>query len=394
MKKLLLITLVCLILCTMFPATAELAFSQDDIIAAALTELTVDGSLSGDVLTDPICYRTMIVYHANPDEESIRGESWYIRFDAVDRINHDSYIVALNEDASLRYLDVALCDTAMAQCPTIDFAGLLDQYRDAYGPCDSWPSYVWIAFSADMSKGKPNGRNAWRIQHAVFLPEPEQSIGQHEAKRLAVLACGDEKLTAWNCVCLLDGDKAIYRLGVSEGEGWQYMVEIDCITGDTISVTPYDPSVNSWLDCYIPQSVVNAIPAADTFKNTGMQNPYVAASASANIRRGINPHTFEGTDKGIDNEYFALAGDDALPADTAYNLALRALSDHYGIETEALQSYEVSFGYSYAPSDFDGDHYWQFDFENPNDPLDSYEIILDAQGGNVRYTCGPDEGNG
>lgn len=393
MKKLLAIIVILFLLCTMLPCMAETTFTRDDVIAAALTELTVDGELTADVLTDATRYRTITLYNDNPEERSIRGETWYVRFDAIDKENDDSYIVALNEDLTLRYLDIALCDTALAQCPSIDFAGILDQYRDRYGSCDSWPADAWMAFTVDMCKGRPNGRNAWRIQHATFIPEPERAIGYDEARRLAVLACGDEKLTAYACTCLQDGDRMIYRLGVSEGMGWLFMVENDCLTGETISVTPFDSLVNNWLDCYIPQSLVNVIPAAEMFVNIDIQNSYAAAEPSAAVSRGINPHSFNGTDKGVENDSFALAPADAMTADAAYQLALQALSSQFEIAAETLQAYDTSFGYRYAPTDFSREPYWQFDIDNPNDPLDGYEIILDAQSGEVLYTCGPGEGN-
>lgn len=146
MKRLLAIILAFLIIWTMIPGMAETASVTDNVIAAALTELTVDGELTAELLTDPTRYRPIVLHNGRPEERSIRGETWYVRFDALDKQNDDSYIAALNEDLSLRYLDIALCDAALAHCPTIDFAGLLDRYRDQYGPCDSWPAHVWMAF--------------------------------------------------------------------------------------------------------------------------------------------------------------------------------------------------------------------------------------------------------
>lgn len=257
-----------LLLAPLFSVSAETppALSFEEIVDLAIAELTAD-EVWGKTpsLQNGNAYRTFIHRWQNPENESVNGETWYVRFEAADRVNDNSYIIALNEDGELRYLDLLPSEVSRQSLGTISFIDMLDRYRERFGAMDTWNSAAFMSFAAELSKGKPDGRNTWRFQHAVFIPVPENAISKADAQAIAAESIHFPKETAVTCTCLWDGDKPIYKIAFSHGHGWEYMVDLDCITGEILYQIPFDASIHSWVDCYIPSSLLEHIPPQEVF---------------------------------------------------------------------------------------------------------------------------------
>lgn len=247
-------------------AQAEASLSAEQIVDLAIIELEMDDyCAASDKLLDSRYYRTIVHHWPDPALESIRGESWYVRFDAIDKVTDSSYVVALHEDGELAFLDVAPSGEWQKSLGTVSFIELLDHYQEPYGMIPHWNQAQLMSFSTEMCKGMPDTRNAWRFQHAVFIPVPEGAISREEACNLAAQAADLPVEAAFVCTCHLDGDRAIYKVSHNLGEGWLSMVELDCMTGEILLVTPFDRDVHSWTDCYIPQSLMEQVPPAESF---------------------------------------------------------------------------------------------------------------------------------
>lgn len=247
-------------------AQGEASLSAEQIIARAIEELEMDGEFSAsDRLLDSQYYRTIVHHWPDPAQESVRGESWYVRFDAIDKAADSSYVVALHEDGELAFLDVAPSGEWQKSLGMGSFIDLLDRFQEQYGLIPHWNQAQLMSFSTEMSKGIPDTRNAWRFQHAVFIPVPEGAISKEEACALAAQAVDLPVEAAFLCTCHLDGDRAIYKVAHNLGDGWLSMVELDCMTGEILLVTPFDRDVHSWTDCYIPQSLIEQVPPAESF---------------------------------------------------------------------------------------------------------------------------------
>ncbi|MBO5500708.1 MAG: hypothetical protein J6A48_01655, partial [Clostridia bacterium] len=80
-------------------AQGETTLTADQIIDLAIAELERDDSCAAsDKLLDSRYYRTIVHHWPDPAQESVRGESWYVRFDAIEKATDSSYVVALHED--------------------------------------------------------------------------------------------------------------------------------------------------------------------------------------------------------------------------------------------------------------------------------------------------------
>jgi len=250
-----------LVLLIVFPCAgiAGTNFDEDAAIARAAEEWEMDGVVARGVLQDDSLYHPFVHRWPEPEKESVRGETWYVRFQALDD-DMDSYIVGLNEDGELRFLDCLPGDEARRKLEIIRFVNLSDRYQEQYGMMDSWTDAVMMDFAAEISKGRPDGRNTWRFQHAVFLPAPPAAISRDNARRLAAEAIGFPMETAVTCTCLWDEGKTIFKVAFSHGSGWEYLVELDCITGEILKKIPFEKGRSSWVDCYVPQSVVDRVP--------------------------------------------------------------------------------------------------------------------------------------
>jgi len=242
------------------------ALTREEIAERALLEMEADGDIalraklrSGDG------HRMLIHRWPAPEEESVRGETWYVRFDALDRENEASYIVGLNEDGELRWLDMEPAGKDRAGLGNVSFPDVYDRYTGLYGPVDQWNQAVFISFATEMRKGSPDTRNAWRFQQASFVPVPEDAISREEACRLAAESAGYPAEEAAMCVCLENGERLIYKVSLTAGHGWEHMVELDCRTGEVLLSIPYQPGTHSWSDCCVPDSVTQAVPPAEDF---------------------------------------------------------------------------------------------------------------------------------
>ncbi|MBR6569533.1 MAG: hypothetical protein IKK75_03680 [Clostridia bacterium] len=258
-----------MLLASVFSVSAQEAASPsfEEIVHRAIDELTMDGPFpQAHLLTDSSVYHTFITCWPDPATESVNGETWYVRFEALDRAINDSYIVALNEDGELRYLDVLPSDASRQKLGTVSFIDVFDRYRDRFGQLDTWNEAAFMSFATELSKGQADGRNAWRFQHAVFIPVPENAISKAEAKAIAAQSINLPTDTAATCICLWDTDKAIYKISFSYGYGWgDYMVELDCLTGEVLQQIPFDDSIHGWADCFIPQSLIQQLPPPEAF---------------------------------------------------------------------------------------------------------------------------------
>jgi len=269
-RKMAAMLIVVLLLVNLFPASAHenSLLSAHEAVARAMDELQVDGAFAqSDILQDSSYYRTSVVCWQNPQEESVRGEAWYVRFDALDKENHASYIVGLNEDGELRYLDTEPSEIVRQKLGFVSFIEVLDRYQEQYGMIDTWDQAAFMSFATEMRKGRADGRNAWRFQQAGFIPVPENALNKVQVCALAAEAIDYPAAAAAACVCLLDGDQAIYKVSFSQGNGWEYMVELDCMTGEILNAIPFDNVNNKWADCYVPQSIVERLPPQEAFSN-------------------------------------------------------------------------------------------------------------------------------
>lgn len=254
------------VLLLIFPIAciAESDFGEAEAIARAAEEWERDGVAAQGVLQNESLYQTFVHCWPEPEAESVRGETWYIHFRALNA-NMDSYIVGLNEDGELRFLDCTPGEEARRSLEIVRFGDLLDRYQEKYGMMDSWNHAVMMSFAAEVSKGRPDSRNAWRFQHAVFLPVPTDAISRDEARLLAAEAIGFPIETAITCTCLWDEGRMIFKVAFSHGSGWEYMVEMDCVTGEILKTIPFRHWQSGWTDCYVPQSVVDRIPPIESF---------------------------------------------------------------------------------------------------------------------------------
>lgn len=103
------ILILCLLLLFACAASAENApaFTLEEITERAVLEMEADGDAAlGAKLRANDGYRTMVHRWPEPEKESVRGETWYVRFDALDKENEASWLVGLNEDGELRWLDM------------------------------------------------------------------------------------------------------------------------------------------------------------------------------------------------------------------------------------------------------------------------------------------------
>ena len=255
-----------LVLLLLFPIAgiAENDFGTAEVLARAAEEWEMDGAVARGVLQDETLYHPFVHRWPNPERESVRGETWYVRFQALDA-GRDSYIVGLDEDGELRFLDCLPGDEARKALETVCFIDTSDRYQAQYGMMDSWNPAIMMSFATEISKGRPDTRNAWRFQHAVFLPVPPDAISPDEARRLAAESIGFPAETAIPCTCLWDEGRTIFKVAFSHGSGWEYMVELDCMTGEILKKIPFEPGKSGWTDCYVPQSVVERIPPMEAF---------------------------------------------------------------------------------------------------------------------------------
>lgn len=261
--------MICLLLALLLTAAASaegLVLTKEEIIARAYEEVNRDGEVPESArLLDQQSYRIVITRWPDPAAESVRGESWYVRFDAVNKTVESSYVVGLHDDGDLAFLDVAPCEDWRSQLGEASFAGVMDRFQETYGMMDSWNQAVWMAFSTELCKGRADGRNTWRFQNTVYIPVPENGLTKEEARAAAAKAAGQPVENAAICVCFLDGDRAVYKVTFGSGTGWERMVELDALTGEVLRIDPFDHAAHKWTDCYVPHSVTERLPAAETF---------------------------------------------------------------------------------------------------------------------------------
>ncbi len=103
---------------------------------------------------------------------------------------------------------------------------------------------------------------------------------------------------------------------------------------------------------------------------------------------------FSGMDKADVSSLYTvpLSGDIAL--ESALDTALAAIYAAYGDTTQSMKRFRLTYGFKTAPDAYFQAPYWQFDFVNDADPLDSYEVIIHSPDGRLLYICGPDKANG
>ena len=266
------ILILCLLLLFACAASAENApaFTLEEITERAVLEMEADGDAAlGAKLRANDGYRTMVHRWPDPEDESVFGEMWYVRFDALDKVNDRSYIIGLNEDGELRWMNVEPAQKECAGLQPVPFAELRDWYIDKHGPMTDWNQAAFMSFATESRKGKPETRHAWRFQQASFVPVPEDAISRGEAYALAAEAIDFPVEAAAMCVCLEDGDRAIYKVSFSYGHGWEYMVELDCRTGEVLKTIPFESGTHGWSDCCVPDSVTQAVPPAEDFLTNG-----------------------------------------------------------------------------------------------------------------------------
>ena len=266
-----LVLCLCLLSGSVFAAAEDTpVFSHQEIAELALFELEVDGPFGdGDRIRTGDGFRTIIHRWPDPEDESVFGEMWYVRFDALDKVNDRSYIIGLNEDGELRWMNVEPAQKECAGLQPVPFAELRDWYIDKHGPMTDWNQAVFMSFATESRKGKPETRHAWRFQQASFVPVPEDAISRGEAYALAAEAIDFPVEAAAMCVCLEDGDRAIYKVSFSYGHGWEYMVELDCRTGEVLKTIPFESGTHGWSDCCVPDSITQAVPPAEDFLTNG-----------------------------------------------------------------------------------------------------------------------------
>lgn len=214
-------------------------------------------------------YRTIVHRWPAPEEESVLGETWYVRFDALDKESKRSHIVGLDAEGDLCWMNIEPARKENLSASSETFKAYLDFCIERYGSMDEWDQAEWMAFATEVRKIRPESRNVWRIQRASYVPVPEDAISREKASQIAADAIGFPADAAVTCVCLEDGERIIYKIAFSYGRGWEHMVEMDCRTGEVLKTIPFESSVHSWADCYVPDSVTQAVPPENELMTNG-----------------------------------------------------------------------------------------------------------------------------
>ena len=128
-----------------------------------------------------------------------------------------------------------------------------------------WTPEIFVDFGTALRQADLDGASATgrAIAQVTYLIPPEDALPMEKALALAVAAVGSEDGYARNAYCMMDGDRAIWKVGVSSDGRVRDMVEMDLYTGEILKAYPAINTDGAG-QFYVPQSVWEATPETDT----------------------------------------------------------------------------------------------------------------------------------
>lgn len=214
------------------------------------------------ILDDRERYALWRSYQAIRDEESgeIQEPVWYMSFDAK-TFDLPTYSVEMDKSgACIGIGRKAGLAEKLEKGEEMNFLMLYDEFTALYGGVPDWEMETFVAFAELMRQADVGGsRNGQAVVRTTYLVPPEDALPKERAMALAVEAAGGGDRRASGAYSMMDGNRAIWKVGVYSDRRVEDMVEMDLYTGEILKVYPTIQTDGAW-QFYVPQSVWEAMP--------------------------------------------------------------------------------------------------------------------------------------
>ena len=248
------------------PGEGDLPY--EEAYALAKAAIAREGWLTDTaILDDREQYDLWRSYRADRDEATgaILEPVWYFHFEA-NELRLAAYHVTMDKAGQVTDITVEQgLEDVMSESGPLTYADLYDRFTEVYGSMPDWTPEIFVDFGTALRQADLDGASATgrAIAQVTYLIPPEDALPMEKALALAVAAVGSEDGYARNAYCMMDGDRAIWKVGVSSDGRVRDMVEMDLYTGEILKAYPAINTDGAG-QFYVPQSVWEATPETDT----------------------------------------------------------------------------------------------------------------------------------
>lgn len=214
-------------------------------------------------LDDRVQYALWRSYYADEAEDgAVEPPWWYFWFEPLDA-DLPEYIIHMDASGSLTDFQRRPGLAEALASGNASYYELYDMFYNAYGTFSDWTMETFIAFKAavdtiDVSAGQqPKAVQA--IQATTYILPPEGALSPEDAQAAALQAVNRPDTSPGCTVCILDQGRAVWKVLLYENQYAAWKIELDCITGEVLHISPYQESLGNWQMC-VPQSVEKTIP--------------------------------------------------------------------------------------------------------------------------------------
>lgn len=196
-------------------------------------------------------------YNAVHDEDgNILEPDWYFWFEPKD-VNLPEYIVELDKSGNLTNLGHTAGLEERLAAGEIASYEVQDVFTTVYGSVPDWSPEVFVAYADALRRA--GSSNSYTDTNYI-LP-PEGALTSEQAIEIAVQLIGGNEIRVGGAYCFEVDGRAVWKVTIaSDSNRISDMVEMDCMTGEILTVYETDPDGGAE-QFYIPKSVWDAIPA-------------------------------------------------------------------------------------------------------------------------------------
>lgn len=237
------------------PGEGELTY--EEAYAKAVQYLMDEGWLTDPaILEDRTKYELWRSYLAVRHEDgTIDAPVWNFRFEPRE-INLPMLSVSMDHTGEM---------TGIGRMPGLDerlAAGEIasyevqDMFTTVYGSVPGWPPEAFVKYADALRRvGISNS-----YTKANYILPPEGALTSEQAIDIAVKLIGGEEIRVGGAYCFEVDGRAVWKVTIaSDSNRISDMVEMDCMTGEILTVYETDPD-GSAVQFYIPKSVWEATP--------------------------------------------------------------------------------------------------------------------------------------
>lgn len=242
------------------PAEGEMSY--EDAYAKAKAHIA-DQGYDAALLDDRTKYALWRSCYADRDDETSSVRIWWnFWFEPLDA-DLPEFVLNMDADGSLTAFTHKPGLSEALASGTATFYELYDLYYAQCGTFAEWAPDIFVAFKADLSAidvSQYDHYPAVQAFHATeFILPPEGALTSKQASDLAMAAVYRPDTEPGGAACIMDGERAIWKIMLYENSLAAWKVEVDCMTGEVLNVHPKSETGGTW-QFYVPMSVEVTIP--------------------------------------------------------------------------------------------------------------------------------------